>query len=171
MPGLIPEDSSAHPTMSLRCLKSSTYSLVLKIKPTHPSMAYRSCVIKLPHHVPAQHPGFPLDSSAHSVPFTLAHASPSTEDAPCSHHTPTWRTPAPPSDLASKPHRQSPVLHACKLPLYTLIPRMILHLFFSYLLSRSSLLNCKRLEDKDYPCVDPRCALVQGLRKYLISKP
>lgn len=119
MPGLIPEDSSAHPTMSLRCLKSSTYSLVLKIKPTHPSMTYRSCVIKLPHHVPAQHPGFPLDSSAHSVPFTLAHASPSTEDAPCSHHTPTWRTPAPPSDLSFKatssvpcpPCLQAPFVH------------------------------------------------------------
>ena len=86
---LVPENSdSAYLTMSLLCLKSPTYSLVLKIKPTHHSMAYRSCRIKLPLHVLAQHPGFPLDSPVHSAPFTSAHATLSTENLPSPHaHT------------------------------------------------------------------------------------
>ena len=84
-----PENSdSAHLTMSLLCLKSPTYSLVLKIKPAHHSMAYRSRRIKLPFHVLAQHPGFPLDSPVHSAPSTSAQATLSTENPPSPHAHP-----------------------------------------------------------------------------------
>lgn len=86
IPDLVPENSdSAYLNIPLLCLKSSTYSLVLKIKPTHHGMTFRSCMIKLPLHVPAQRPGFPLDSPVHSAPLTSAQAAPSTGNPPCTH--------------------------------------------------------------------------------------
>lgn len=111
----VPENSDlVHLTMSLLCLKSPTYSLVLKIKPAHHSMADRSCMIKLPLRVLAQHPGFPLDSSVHSAPFTSAHAT-------VFHWKPSPSPPTHPPGQplllcqisASKRYLQAPVLHLC----------------------------------------------------------
>ena len=166
IPDLVPENSdSAHLNMSLLCLKSSTYSLVLKIKPTHHGMTFRSCMIKLPLHVPAQHPGFPLDSPVDSAPFTSAQAAPSTENPPCTHPHSHLATSALP-DLSFKVVSSGPCSPALQLPLLPTHPQSnSSFIFHSYLLYKVF-----PAEGKDSPCLDPHRAFALGLSKHLISE-
>lgn len=111
-------------------LKIPTYSLVLKIKPAHHSMAYRSGRIKLPFRVLAQHPGFPLDSPVHSAAFTSAQATLSTENPPSPHaHTHLANLCSSLSDLSFKVVSSGPCPPLLLLRYYTLIPGETLHLF------------------------------------------
>lgn len=166
MPHLVPENSdSAHLTMSLHCLKSSTcfpYSWN-RIITTWPAGLAWSSFLSVSLH---GHPVFPPDVHLHSAPSTsgplclLIFSWKLICTYTCSSLISAWVGGAQLHiAFSALPLSQAPAPHIWSSLGKTLLPRATPHAFFIVIFSiRSSLLNWKLLQGKGHTGLDPHCA-------------